>query len=373
MGQTIMAIALAALALVTFALTALGYQLLRQQGRLLLRLDQVEGRLGLEAGDSVDRGTVALQARAPGGLLVGTALPSFDLLDLEGRPVRLDDLRGRRALLVNWSAHCSFCDLIAPDLAKLLPELERAGVRLLLVGHAEEERERELAEEHGMQGALVLERDGSRTIQAFDSLGTPSAYLLDAAGRVAARLAIGADQVLALAATLVPTADTKPSFGTRDLARSRIERSGLKAGTAAPGFELPEIRGGTVALDEYRGRQVLLVFSDPHCGPCEELAPHLNRIHQEHRDNGLSVVMVSRGEPDENRRKAQAHGYGFPVAVQRRWEVSSRYGIFATPVGFLIDEHGLIARDVARGVDGILELASGLPKVQEEMPHARAV
>jgi len=43
--------------------------------------------------------------------------------------------------------------------------------------------------------------------------------------------------------------------------------------------------------------------------------------------------------------------------VQRKWELSKQYGIFATPVAFLIDEEGIIARDVATGVDAILELA----------------
>jgi peroxiredoxin len=119
---------------------------------------------------------------------------------------------------------------------------------------------------------------------------------------------------------------------------------------------LPEARGGQVALEEYRGRKVLLVFSDPHCGPCEDLSPHLVRVAEEHSGNGLAVVMVSRGDAEENRRKAERHGWEFPVAVQRRWEISRRYGIFATPVAFLIDEQGVIENGVAKGVEEILAL-----------------
>src|SRR4051812_34334609 len=85
--------------------------------------------------------------------------------------------------------------------------------------------------------------------------------------------------------------------GERALSESRIEREGLKAGTPAPAFSLPDLHGRTVSLEEFRGRRVLLVFSDPYCGPCNALAPDLVRLQREHQDNHLALVMVSRGEP----------------------------------------------------------------------------
>jgi hypothetical protein len=67
--------------------------------------------------------------------------------------------------------------------------------------------------------------------------------------------------------------------------------------------------------------------------------------------------MVGRGDVEENRLKAEQNGFEFPVLLQRKWELSKRYGIFATPVAFLIGEDGVIARDVAEGGDEILKLA----------------
>ena len=67
--------------------------------------------------------------------------------------------------------------------------------------------------------------------------------------------------------------------------------------------------------------------------------------------------MVSRGELDENRRKIREYGIDFPVVLQPRWKLSKEYGIFATPVAFLIDEDGVIAREVAWGPDQISDLA----------------
>jgi len=67
--------------------------------------------------------------------------------------------------------------------------------------------------------------------------------------------------------------------------------------------------------------------------------------------------MVTRGDAGENRHKAEKYGFEFPVVIQERWNLSKEYGIFAVPVAFLIDEQGVIARNVARGVDEILSLA----------------
>jgi hypothetical protein len=51
-----------------------------------------------------------------------------------------------------------------------------------------------------------------------------------------------------------------------------------------------------------------------------------------------------------------------------QWEISRRYAMFATPIAYLIDEAGIIARDVAVGVEPILALmakakATGMKRV----------
>jgi peroxiredoxin len=148
----------------------------------------------------------------------------------------------------------------------------------------------------------------------------------------------------------------------KPLTNSRIERNGIRPGTVAPEFALSEIRGGIVSLKEYRGRRVLLVFSDPHCGPCAQLAPDLVRAHRREGANGAAIVLVSRGDRKENQQKADEQGFKFPVVIQDRWKLSRQYGIFATPVAFLISPEGHIARAVAVGISQIQRL------LYEELP-----
>ena len=144
--------------------------------------------------------------------------------------------------------------------------------------------------------------------------------------------------------------------GLKPIKESRIERDGLKCGTVAPEFTLPDIYGRSISLEQYRGRRVLLVFSDPHCGPCGQLAPHLERAYRRRRPIMTEIVVISRGDVEENRQKAEAYGFEFPVVLQDRWKLSKKYAIFATPVAFLIGEDGRTEREVVVGFEQIRNL-----------------
>lgn len=193
-------------------------------------------------------------------------------------------------------------------------------------------------------------------------------------------MALGAEALLALADGRSENQNSEPHepvngngrmdrFSSRSLARSKIKRDGLKAGTPAPEFRLPRLDGrGELSLSELRGRQVLLVFSSPSCGPCNALAPELEKFHRNHPE--VELVMISRAELKANRAKVKEHGLTFPVVLQQQWEVSRRYAMFATPIAYLIDEAGVIVQDVAVGVDAILDLMSRAERLREEAREA---
>src|SRR5438876_8787161 len=88
-------VVLAGLILQVLTLITLGFFLLQlstQQGRILLRLDSLEGKRA-----QPDDGTVAA---GPKGLVVGTAVADFELPDLTGKTRSLSEFRGRRLLLI---------------------------------------------------------------------------------------------------------------------------------------------------------------------------------------------------------------------------------------------------------------------------------
>ena len=140
--------------------------------------------------------------------------------------------------------------------------------------------------------------------------------------------------------------------GNRPLSASRINRSGLKQGAVAPAFKLPLLDGGQTSLDAYRGKFVMLVFSDPKCQPCHQLMPELIKLHR--RTPDIEVLIISRGDIDAVRAEFAQQPVPFPVAVQKSWEISRRYAMFATPIAYVIDEGGKIVSDVAVGPEPIL-------------------
>jgi peroxiredoxin len=335
------------------------YQLVKQQGRILLRLDALERGAFAWNRDSAG----ASEQDHVDGLPLGTVFPDFELPDLSGKTRALANFQGQRLLLIRWSFDCGFCEAIAEDLARLGTDFERQKAQIILLASGDETANREHAERYGLKMPILLLKDGSAP-EPFAHRGTPVAYFIDEEARVAAPFAGGADKVLGLARRIANSAiPIEPKHARnrlkneRPLKESHIERNGLKPGTPAPDFRLPDLQGRTVSLHEYNGRRVLLVFSDPHCGPCDELAPHLARLHEEHRGNGLSLLLVGRGGAEENRKKADQFGFEFPVVLQDKWKLSKEYGIFATPVAFLIGEDGVIAKEVAVGKEAILALA----------------
>src|SRR5690348_16056026 len=83
----------------------LGFQLVLQNGRLLLRLEAIEARL-------------AVGSRPPTpSLPLGKPAPEFDLPDLEGARKSLSQFKGRRLLLIFFGPQCGFCTKMLPDLA----------------------------------------------------------------------------------------------------------------------------------------------------------------------------------------------------------------------------------------------------------------
>lgn len=348
------AVVLAFALVLPWVFVALGFwvafQLVRQNGRILLHLESLEQR--------VDRLAALAPSSppdpSPAGLPLGSPAPEFVLPSIRGGQGSLADFRGRPALLVFFNPGCGFCVQMAGDLAALPPDGAGGRPVPVVVSTGDPEENRLFFDEHGIRGPVFLQRE-MEVAAEYSIGGTPMGYLVDGEGRIASELAIGANALLALAGG--PEAGSgRPSVANRSLSESRLRRDGLPAGTLAPGFRLPALDGGELSLKDYRGKQVLLVFSDPHCGPCEALAPQLEQAARERP--GLQVLMVSRGDPEENRAKVAQHGLTFPVALQKKWEISRKYAMFATPVGYLIDAAGVTAAEVAIGAEAILALAA---------------
>jgi peroxiredoxin len=341
----------------------LAYQFFLQNGRILLRLEAIENRLAKPPAEG---------QRKPAALPIGAPAPDFELPDLTGVRRKLSEFRGKDVLLIFFSPKCGFCTKMAADLAALKTDGTGGRAIPIVVTNGDADENRKLVEQFGIR-ALVLLQEEMKVASLFHAQGTPMGYRIDPEGRIASELAVGAEPLLKLANLIA----LQPAGGKMNdtayhgkqphpsLANSRINRSGLKAGAVAPEFRLPLVGGGELALADLRGRRVLLVFSDPNCGPCDELAPRLQKLHLARLD--LQVLMISRRGAEGTAAKAKALGLTFPIVMQKQWEISLKYGMFATPIGYLIDGQGIVVKDVAVGIEPILALADETAAAAAEM------
>ena len=128
---------------------------------------------------------------------------------------------------------------------------------------------------------------------------------------------------------------------------------GLPVESAAPDFELRDLRGEATTLTSLRaaGEPVMLLFTDPDCGPCTAMFPEIRRW-QKAYEEGLTIALVSRGTVEANRAKSTEHGLR-DLLLQDDWEVSGAYGVESTPSAVFIRPDGTIGSPVLEGADSI--------------------
>ena len=95
------------------------------------------------------------------------------------------------------------------------------------------------------------------------------------------------------------------------------------------------------------GKPVVLLFSDPGCGPCNALLPEIGRWQREHATK-VVVALISRGTVEANRPKVTEHGLTH-VLLQKDREIAQAYQASGTPSAVLIRRMARLAVRWLRG------------------------
>jgi peroxiredoxin len=117
-------------------------------------------------------------------------------------------------------------------------------------------------------------------------------------------------------------------------------------GATAPAFSLPDCRGGTVSLDDFKQAPALLViFMCNHCPYVKHIQKPLAALVKEYQAQGLAVVGISSNDisshpedsPENMAKVAGEIGYTFPYLYDESQDVAKVYRAACTPDFFLYD------------------------------------
>ena len=337
------------------------FNLLRQNGRLLLRLEVVEARLGIDPEESV----APKEAEVPLGLPVGSPAPAFRLPALDGEEATLNTLlaAGNPVLLVFSSPTCGPCVDLLPELAQW-QRTHADHFTLAVVNRGAVETVRAKVADHPLTNVLIQKDNEVAT--AYQSTGTPSAVLIAPDGKIRSPLAAGPNAVRDLVkrailpadpirARLMPSAPIQLDPPTRN--------NGLTLGTPAPHFELPDLTGQRVSVEQLRGTPTALLFWNPSCGFCRRMADELKAWEAQPEPGAPRLFLISTGSVEAN----SAFGLRSPLLLDQGFATGAAFGARGTPSAVLLDAEGNVASSVIVGAPAVFSLLRGQGAAQNQI------
>lgn len=139
--------------------------------------------------------------------------------------------------------------------------------------------------------------------------------------------------------------------GTTSPSPSPIERNEtivIEIGDIAPDFNSVTTDGEEFRLSELRGKYILLDFWATWCAPCIYEMPNLKKAHSKYGPNGLEVVGIGIGDPEEHHIYIQKNKLEWKEISDKNNNIRRMYHISGVPSLFLVDPMGVV---VSKGTE----------------------
>ncbi len=273
-------------------------------------------------------------------------LPAYDGVTLEGEPLSLSELLGKRLLLMFFNPDVDSAAVMADAVARLAGAQGEHNFRIVGVAMSDEADEaRRFLEKHGLT-ATSLHDPQARLLNRLRSGGAPTGLVL----------ADGEGYVVQKAIGRFPTDGPDPVGLLEDLLREWLRvpeqagAGGLLERPKAPDFDAVPLDGDeTFRLSSLSGRPVILIFFLHTCPHCHEalkaIRATLDGLPEEQRPPIVGVSV--RNQPTAVRGVLKDEGLDFfPVVFDPTEKVAEAYGTGMTvPVIYLLDEeHRIVSR-----------------------------
>ena len=311
------------------------FQLMRQNGRVLLRIEALEKRFGEAPPEP---------PAAPQGVPVGDPAPEFELPDLDGNTVSLRRLTGagKPVVLLFVKPECHACMAMLPEAAKWQHDAaNRFQVAVISQGAAEDNRA--YAAKYGIRTFLL--QAGQDVSDLFAARITPCAVVIRSDGVVASELVSGPQAIRSLISSILNESMI------RDRAPGNSEMR-LREGVAAPPLVFPDLDGRMFSLSQLGGKPSILLFWNPGCGFCQQMSNDVKTWEKKIARADTNMVLISTGTVEANRKQ----GFRSAIVLDRNFAAGTSFGASGTPSALLLDHQAKIVSKVAQGQKQIVEM-----------------
>ena len=123
-------------------------------------------------------------------------------------------------------------------------------------------------------------------------------------------------------------------------------------GFLAPDFALKTPTGESIRLSDLRGQAVLINLWATWCPPCRAEMQSIERVYQEYKDQGFTVLAVNmtyQDDPLSVMPFVNEQGLTFPILLEETGEMAQAYQLRSVPSSYFVRKDGIINEVVIGG------------------------
>lgn len=265
--------------------------------------------------------------------------------------LRLSDYAGE-VVLLNWGrSDCGWTDRQTPRLAEFYERYRDEGLQIVGIMDENGTSISELSEFAGRPEitwplALMDQGEYAREVLPEGTGRTPETFLVTRRGELRYVGLFRGEEYWNELESAVKEALAEPVPETPSIVPRPAPR--------APAFQLPDLEGNTVSLDDFAGRPLVVhFFTDGSCDWAGELVGDLHRQHEE----DVAFVGIGYGSEASLRDCVAGQDLDFPVLVgdretQRAWGRQDVWAVyFISPEGRIVKE---ISRSLRNGIEDVI-------------------
>ena len=311
-------------------------------------------------------------------------LPELNLVDIDGKPITADSLKGKVVIMDFWATWCGPCMASMPHMKELYAKHHEAdGVEVIGMSRDRDEATlRKTKDEVGMPWLHYYDKDGSIS-KKFNVTGIPQIFIFSRTGEMLwAGHPMSMDEPLqkiladdSLTAkdfvkkddgrpksipavkktpamtpaqvkndkadvgdkpTITPAAAIKPMNVPKEV----TERVLLDVG-AKPQFSLTYLDGTTVTQDDLKGDIVVMDFWATWCGPCMAAMPHMLELQEKHGGKGVQIIGISLDRTEDILKDTiKKEGMDWPQHYDPDRTITKQFGVRGIPTIYILSPEG---------------------------------